>query len=248
MMTIGPAWAALDKSAANSREATKRYTRYNERYTRRSLGWAYNHIAPATRRRPMPRGPCRTIILHSWPGLCKEVCRNPAVSVTHIRVLGDGGLSRSETPLGRFRGDFDGLGNVGAELRRQLCGAGEAPGIAQTVEQIDRQSLFIQLALKADEMGFDFADLLAEGWIGADVEGSCPGLSRQSRACRVDAVARNERADVREIGGGKAEGLAAVFALGDGAADLVRPAEQLGCGANPSLLQLSAHTAARDGL
>src|ERR1051325_4444919 len=97
-------------------------------------------------------------------------------------------------------------------------------------------------------MDFDLAGVFAEGGIGANVGGGGPGLSCPGRSHGVHAIAGDQRLSVAEVGGGKAERLAAPLAGDHGTRDAMMPAEQRKNHIEPACDNLAANPAARNRL
>src|SRR5436190_23337245 len=108
------------------------------------------------------------------------------------------------------------------QLLRQLRGTGEAARVAQTFEKIDSQRLTIQVgAGVADEVDFDFAALFAESWIGTDIGGAGIARAGVMRVHGVDAIRRDKRGELIEVGGGEAERLTTALAGDDSTGELI---------------------------
>ena len=117
--------------------------------------------------------------------------------------------------------------DIRADLRQQVVEAGEGPGGAEPGEEVELDGAAVEVAVEADEVGLDLADLLAEGRVRADVAGGRP-LARLARPIArdegprgVDAVGGDERVDAVEVDRRDADARTPPGAVGDDSADPV---------------------------
>src|SRR5881227_1128421 len=95
--------------------------------------------------------------------------------------------------------------DIGADLRQEVVEAGEGPDGAEPGEEVELDGAAVEVALEADQVRLDLADLLAEGRVRADVAGGCPLarparlLARDERSRGIDAVGGDERVDAVEV-------------------------------------------------
>ena len=107
----------------------------------------------------------------SWPGSSSEpwpwaVLREPAMRVRQ-RLCNPTGVRAGSAHLPRSL-------DVRPDLREQVVDAREGPGRPQPGQEVQLDHAVVEVAVEAEEMGLDLADLLAEGRVRADVAGGRP--------------------------------------------------------------------------
>ena len=106
----------------------------------------------------------------------------------------------------RILRDRPGLLHVGADLVQEVVDAVELARGTQMLEKVDLQGHTVEVALVADEVGFDLAGLPAEGGVRADVEGGGVGaLTVDPGVSGINAVGGELGVAAVEVGGREAQ-------------------------------------------
>src|SRR5208282_506411 len=143
--------------------------------------------------------------------------------------------------------------DVRANLAQQVVKVGEGSGRTQARQEIEFHGAAVEVAGEADEMGFDLADLLAEGRVRADVAGGRPGPRLRLRSGNedsggIDAVERDQGIDAVDVDRRNAQPRAPTCAVGHNAPDAVRAAEKSRGLLDLALVQRLADSRRRDEL
>src|SRR5271157_6399018 len=179
---------------------------------RHAAAWRSRNRAPAGPARPCGRGKLAQFSLLQRCLLLISFLRRDASRLT---------------PTADLPSSFD----VGANLAQQVVKVGEGPGRTQARQEIEFHGAAVEIAGESNKVGFDLADLLAEGRVRADVAGGRPGprlllRSGNEDSGGIDAVEREQGIDAVEIDGRNAQPGAPTCAVGHNAPDAVRAAEK----------------------
>src|SRR5688572_21032865 len=98
------------------------------------------------------------------------------------------------------------LDDIRPDLPDQLLNVPKGPRRPDLSQEIDAQPLPVEVPLKPDEMRLQLVSLLAEGGIGPDVDGRRPGGALMVRDAGIDAIARDQRRYLMQVGRREADG------------------------------------------
>lgn len=87
----------------------------------------------------------------------------------------------------------------------QFLGPGKSADIADSLDEIDIESLTVKIAVKVEHMHFDLLRRFSERRIRTDVDGGSMQGPLYRNGTRVDSIGRNQRADVGQICRGKTD-------------------------------------------